>query len=127
MPDRKEIKTSIPLLFSGSIAFFLGAIGVVVPLLPTTPFILLSAFCFSKGSARAHKWILNNRWSRNIIENWKRNKGISRSVKIKTLFFTFLSFAYSLYMIKIWYLRFFLLLLLIVVSTVVLRMPIIKD
>lgn len=62
-----------------SLAF--GAVGVVLPLLPTVPFILLSAFCFSKSSERLHNWLLTHPNFGPSIEDWQRNGAINRRVK----------------------------------------------
>lgn len=65
----------------GSIALALGAIGVVLPLLPTTPFVLVAAFAFAKSSKRLHDWLLAHRIFGQLIEDWRRYGAISRSAK----------------------------------------------
>ncbi|WP_072659765.1 YbaN family protein [Mariprofundus micogutta] len=55
----------------------LGFIGVFLPLLPTTPFILLAAGCFAKSSESWHRWLLNNRTFGPMIKNWQENECIS--------------------------------------------------
>ena len=125
--QKNKMETNKPLVFFGWISFGLGSLGLVVPLLPTTPFILLAAFLFSKGSVTAHRWIMENEWSKEIIESWKQGKGIPRKAKIKTLIFTLLSFSFSIYMVGAWYFRVFLITLMIIVITVILRMPTQND
>ncbi|WP_207791527.1 YbaN family protein [Sandaracinobacteroides saxicola] len=66
----------------GLTALSLGAIGVVLPLLPTTPFLLLAAFAFARSSPRLHSWLLGHRLFGPFIENWHRHGAISRRVKI---------------------------------------------
>lgn len=58
-----------------------GVIGIFLPLLPTTPFLLLTAFAFSKGSPRFHKMLLENRLFGPAIRNWEEKRTISRKVK----------------------------------------------
>ena len=70
---------------AGTISLGLGTIGLFLPILPTTPFLLLSAACYYKGSARMHRWLLNNRLFGNYIRNYKEGRGISRNAKILTL------------------------------------------
>lgn len=64
-----------------------GAVGAVLPVLPTTPLVIASAFCFGKSSKRAEKWISRNRYFGSYIENYKHKKGVPRDVKIKSLIF----------------------------------------
>ncbi len=56
---------------AGVTALLLGAIGVVLPLLPTTPFVILAAFCFSRSSERLHRWLLNQRLFGPMIRDWE--------------------------------------------------------
>ena len=59
----------------------LGALGVLLPLLPTTPFLLLAAYAFSRGSERLHAWLLNHRVFGPPIENWRRHRAISTGAR----------------------------------------------
>lgn len=58
-------------LLAGSGALVLGGIGVVLPLVPTTPFVILAAFCFSRSSTRLHRWLLDNRLFGPLIRDWE--------------------------------------------------------
>lgn len=69
-------------LLVGSLALLLGAIGVALPLLPTTPFVLVAAFAFAKSSDRLHDWLLEHRIFGQLIKDWRRYGAISRSAKI---------------------------------------------
>jgi uncharacterized protein len=60
----------------------LGVIGAVLPLLPTTPFLLLAAFAFAKSSDRLHTWLLNHNIFGGLIEQWRRYGAISSRVKV---------------------------------------------
>ncbi|GAA5818474.1 MAG: YbaN family protein [Methanobrevibacter sp. CfCl-M3] len=62
-----KVKRAIYFVF-GATFLSLGAIGVVLPLLPTTPFVILAALCFGKSSERAEKWILSNKYFGTYIE-----------------------------------------------------------
>jgi len=55
----------------------LGFIGVFLPLLPTTPFILVAAGCFAKSSERWHRWLMNNRTFGPMIKNWQEYECVS--------------------------------------------------
>jgi uncharacterized membrane protein YbaN (DUF454 family) len=66
----------------GFIFLGLGVIGVFLPLLPTTPFLLVAAGCFAKSSEKWHQWLLSNRIFGPVIADWQEKKCISVSTKI---------------------------------------------
>lgn len=76
------IKSPIKLLWLmiGIVSMVLGAIGVVRPVLPTTPFLLLASFCFAKGSDRFHKWFIGTKLYKKHLESFFT----SRSMTLKT-------------------------------------------
>ena len=76
------IKSPIKLLWLmiGIVSMVLGAIGVVLPVLPTTPFLLLESFCFAKGSDRFHKWFIGTKLYKKHLESFVT----SRSMTLKT-------------------------------------------
>ncbi len=69
----------------GITSLFLGLIGILLPLLPTTPFLLLSAFSFSRSSERLHSWLVNHRHLGTPIRNWQESGSISRPAKVLAL------------------------------------------
>lgn len=64
------------------ISFVLGIIGAFVPVLPTTPFLILSAFLFSKSSPRFHRWILDLPIAGEGIRDWQNNRAIRPRAKV---------------------------------------------
>ncbi|MEX1166980.1 MAG: YbaN family protein [Hydrogenophaga sp.] len=66
---------------AGSVSLALGIIGVVLPGLPTTPFILLAAACYAKASPRLHQWLLNHRWFGPMLRDWERDRSLTRRTK----------------------------------------------
>lgn len=72
-----------------------GCVGIVLPIVPTTPFLLLAAACYYKGSERMHRWMLNNRWFGNYIRNYKEGKGLSLKAKGFTLALLWIVITYS--------------------------------
>ncbi|MBM5572257.1 DUF454 family protein [Deefgea chitinilytica] len=66
---------------SGVLALVLGLIGIIVPGLPTTPFILLAAYCFAKGSQRLHQCLLNHPWCGALIRDWERHRSLPLRLK----------------------------------------------
>lgn len=65
----------------GFIFLLIGIIGIFLPLLPTTPFLLITAFCFSKGSDYWHQWLLNHAWFGPPVRDWIKHRMIRTRVK----------------------------------------------
>jgi uncharacterized membrane protein YbaN (DUF454 family) len=70
------------LITAGTISLSLGIIGIIVPVLPTTPFLLLTAACYAGSSQRFYDWLLNNKYLGTYIKNYREKKGIPIKVKI---------------------------------------------
>jgi uncharacterized membrane protein YbaN (DUF454 family) len=70
---------------AGTICVVLGSIGIALPVLPTTPFLLAAAACYYKSSPRMHEWLLNNRWFGEYIRNYQEGKGLTAKTKITAL------------------------------------------
>ena len=86
-------------IVAGTISLGLGALGVFLPVLPTTPFLLLSAAFYYKGSERMHRWLLNNRLFGNYIKNYKGGRGIALKAKAITLCLLWTTICYSAFFI----------------------------
>jgi uncharacterized protein len=76
----------------GWVSLVLGAIGVFLPILPTTPFILLAAVCFAKASPRTHAWLLANPVFGHLIKEWQDHGVIRLPTKCIATFFILVSF-----------------------------------
>jgi|TARA_B100000315_G_scaffold233706_1_gene247045 hypothetical protein len=70
------------LIVAGTFFLGLGVLGIILPILPTTPFLLLSAACYSRGSNRFYKWLIGNRWFGKYISDYRSGKGIPIRAKI---------------------------------------------
>lgn len=68
-------------LMTGWLSLFLGALGVFLPLLPTTPFVLLAAWCFARGSERWHTWLLSRPYFGPLIRDWNERGAIRPRAK----------------------------------------------
>ncbi len=62
-----------------------GAIGVAVPLLPTTPFLILAAYCYARGSKRLHGWLLEHKYLGVYLRAYERGEGVSHHIKALSL------------------------------------------
>jgi uncharacterized membrane protein YbaN (DUF454 family) len=80
---------------AGTICFVLGAIGIVLPILPTTPFLLAAAACYYKSSERMHRWLLHNKWFGEYIRNYTEGKGIPMKTKIAAVSLLWITIGFS--------------------------------
>ena len=69
----------------GSLFVVLGFLGLFLPLLPTTPFLLLAAACYARGSERFHRWLMEHPWFGETIKRYQSGHGIPRKARNKTL------------------------------------------
>lgn len=88
-------------LACGWLSLSLGVIGTVLPLLPTVPFVLLAAFCFSKGSERLHQWLLNHKLAGHHIRDWQEHRIIRKRSKVITTVMMSPLFAYAIFLEQI--------------------------
>ncbi len=85
------------LFAAGSFFLGLGIIGIVIPLLPTTPFLLLAAACYARSSKRFYNWLLNNKLFGSYIRNYQEGKGIPLKVKRLSILFLWLTIGITTY------------------------------
>lgn len=69
----------------GCVSLALAAIGVVLPILPTVPFLALAAFCFAKSSDRLNNWLINTKFYQNNLADFKAGKGMTVKTKVRIL------------------------------------------
>ncbi len=69
----------------GLIGLGLGAVGAVLPLLPSFPFLLLAAFCFGRSSQRLHDWFIGTKLYKNNLESYVAGKGMTKKTKIRIM------------------------------------------
>jgi len=97
------------LIISGTVSVGLGILGMFLPLLPTTPFLLLAAYCYARSSPRFYNWLINNRWCGEYIKNYREGKGITIKHKALTILVLWLTICYSAWLVSLWWVRVFLL------------------
>ena len=99
----KRKKTSklskLALILAGSVFVVLGTIGIFLPLLPTTPFLLLAAACYFRSSERFYNWLMNNKWLGNYIKDYREKKSVPLKIKVTTLSILWLAIGYSVFFV----------------------------
>ncbi|CAI0732621.1 DUF454 family protein [Serratia grimesii] len=113
------------LIILGWLAVVLATLGVVLPLLPTTPFLLLAAWCFARSSPRFHSWLLYRSWFGSYLRHWQQHRALPPGAKWKAVLVIVLTFAVSLWLVKIWWVRGLLLLMLVILLAFMLRLPVV--
>lgn len=83
----------------GLVSLFLGILGIIIPLLPTTPFLLLSATLFMKSSTRLYCWLMNHKYLGKYLKNYIEHRTISTNTKISTISFLWIVIATSIFFI----------------------------
>ncbi|NQT05004.1 MAG: YbaN family protein [Dehalococcoidia bacterium] len=84
------------LIFAGTTFTAIGIIGIFVPILPTTPFLLLAAACYLRSSRRLYNWLLNNRFFGAYVRNYLDGRGMPRKIKIATILLLWITIACSI-------------------------------
>ncbi|SJZ41185.1 Inner membrane protein YbaN [Photobacterium toruni] len=87
----------------GWIAVVLGVLGIFLPLLPTTPFLLLASGCFMRGSPRLNQWLYQHPQLGPILVNWHQHGAVTSVVKRRGLIMIVLSFTFSIAMVPLWW------------------------
>ena len=111
-------------LWLGMIALLLGVLGVIVPVLPTTPFVLLAAACFARSSERFHRHLLAHRIAGPIVREWDEHRSMPPGVKPWAFGLMFLSFGVSLVLVPTAWHRLMLLAIAAVLSFFLWRVPV---
>ena len=83
------------LIAAGTLFVALGLLGVILPVLPTTPFLLAAAACYAHASPRLHRWLLDNPLFGRYLRNYRAGKGIPRATKIFALALLWASIGFS--------------------------------
>ncbi|MCX5992477.1 MAG: YbaN family protein [Chloroflexi bacterium] len=83
------------LVVAGTLFLGLGILGVFLPLLPTTPFLLLAAACYLRSSQRFYNWLLGNRLLGSYIKNYLEGKGMPLRAKIFSISLLWITIGYS--------------------------------
>lgn len=110
------------LISAGSTSLGLGILGAALPVLPTTPFLLLSAYCFGKSSPKLLHWLLTNEVFGRYLQNYREHRGIPGRVKVYILIMLWTTILCSAFLAtQMWWLRIFLIATAIGVTLHILR------
>ncbi|MFG0832116.1 YbaN family protein [Aeromonas bivalvium] len=115
------------LMALGWLAFATGIVGIVLPLLPTTPFMLLAAALFARSSPRFHRWLLAHPWFGPPIHDWQLYRGIRRHARRRAILFILVSFAFSLALVPVDWVRWLLIVIMVILLTWLIRLPVLEP
>ena len=87
------------LIIAGTIFLGFGIIGIFLPILPTTPFLLLAAACYARSSKRFYNWLMKNRWFGTYIKNYREGRGVPLKDKVFTISLLWITILASVFFI----------------------------
>jgi uncharacterized protein len=129
VPEQRRTRIARWLLIvAGALSLALGVLGMLLPLLPTVPFLLLTAACWSRASPRWHRWLLSRPALGPAIERWERERTVPRRTKLTALALIVLSMSASIWLVhdNAW-LRWVLAGVAALVILLILRLPETRD
>ncbi|MTB65962.1 DUF454 family protein [Providencia sp. wls1943] len=89
----------------GWIAVGLAFLGAILPVMPTTCFLLLAAWCFSRSSPRFHNWLLYRSWFGGYLRHWQAHRALPKGVKPKAMTLIVITFAFSIWVVSYGWLK----------------------
>jgi uncharacterized membrane protein YbaN (DUF454 family) len=114
----------IVLFAVGSVSLVLGAIGIVLPVLPTTPFLLLALACYFRSSQRMTNWMLTNKYFGKYIKNYREGKGIPLKTKVFAITILWATILYSaFFIIPVWMVQLILFIVAVAVTLHLITLP----
>ena len=111
------------LLVVGTTSLILGVIGIFLPVLPTTPFILVAAACYARASTRLYTWLLGQKSLGPIITEWRRSRSLPAGMKTRALVLVVVTFAVSIVLIDSLFVRGVLVVIAAILLTFLYRIP----
>lgn len=111
------------LIIGGTVCVALGIVGMFIPILPTTPFLLLATACYIRSSERFYRWLVGNHWVGKYIRSYREGKGIPKSQKALALLALWLTIgASAFFAVSQWWLRVLLFLIALGVTIHILKL-----
>ncbi len=102
---KRTMVTRYVLIAAGFLSVGTGIVGIFIPLLPTTPFLLLAAACFARSSERFHTWLLQHRFLGSYIRNYREQRGMTRNAKTVVLVFLWGVMIHNFIILPEWWIR----------------------
>jgi uncharacterized membrane protein YbaN (DUF454 family) len=123
MQDQMEQIRKSVWIFGGTVCVGLGVLGVFLPVLPTTPFLLLAAFCYGRGSKRFYHWLVDRSWVGGYIRNYRSGRGIPLKQKALTIILLWLTIGSTIGFVELtWWLKVLMVVVAIGVTIHLIRM-----
>ncbi|HNS18535.1 MAG TPA: YbaN family protein [Bacteroidales bacterium] len=111
MPKKQNRLLKTLMIIAGTISVGFAVLGIIVPLLPTTPLLLLAAALYARSSERFYSWLLNNRLFGKYIRNYREGRGIPVRVKVISIGFLWITIITSVIFTDLLWVRIFLILI----------------
>lgn len=96
-PQQRSLLSRILWNFLGTIFLVLGIIGAALPIMPTAPFIIVSAACYAKGSEKMHQWLMNNRYFGKYLRDYAEKRGMAPRSKALSILCVWAGILFSAY------------------------------
>jgi uncharacterized membrane protein YbaN (DUF454 family) len=105
-------------VIGGTVCLGLAFLGIFLPVLPATPFLLLAAFCYGRGSERFYDWLVDRSWVRGYIRGYREGRGIKIKHKVMSFILLWLTIGYAIgFGVTIWWLKLLLVIVAVGVTT----------
>ncbi|RCW66950.1 YbaN family protein [Saliterribacillus persicus] len=114
-------------IIGGSLSIGIGLIGIVVPILPTTPLIILGGFCYGKSSPRLHNWLLENKYFGKYLKDYHQGKGVPLRIKLFAVTIVWTSMLFTLLVIPLIAVKILMLLIATWVTYFIFTSPLLKS
>lgn len=97
---KKKVKKYV-LIALGSIALAFGVVGMFIPILPTTPFLLITSYCYIRSSKSLHSWLLNHHVLGRYIKDYVEHRAVPRKVKVVALGTLWPSLGFTIFLVPL--------------------------
>lgn len=115
------------LIVAGWMSLIMAVAGMLLPILPHTPFILLAAWCFARSSKRFSDWLVYRSLFGSHLQSWQKYRALQVNTKPKIIVMTVLSFSLSLWLVSINWVRILLLIIFVMLIYFLIRLPVVDS